>query len=179
MLAAQLAGISTNSFSSVVGRKLGLLTATEFSRLAGVHSGRTAALRSSFQLHRVLFFEGGRNIALYSPVDAREVGRCRKNRLAAQTFASTTGLGIDAVELLVGDKFLSLDDDPLIQAIWPVPHLDRAMALDLGERITCKLKPYPAPDDAIKLSEALRGCPADDKPWCLIVEALLAGHISL
>lgn len=83
------------------------------------------------------------------------------------------------MELLVGDKFLSLDDDPLIQAIWPVPHLDRAMALDLGERITCKLKPYPAPDDAIKLSEALRGCPADDKPWCLIVEALLAGHISL
>lgn len=179
LLAAELEGISTNAFSAVVGQQLGLLTATEFSRVTGLKNSKMAVLQRSDHLPRVLFSEGGRDIALFSPSDATDVRRRIGNRLPAQVFGSETGLGIDAVKLLVGEKVLSLADDPIIQALWPEPHLDPADATDLRERITRNLKRDPAPDGSVKLSAALHGCPAGYKPWPAIIEALLAGRLSL
>lgn len=179
LLAAELDGISSNAFSAIVGQHLGLLTATEFARLAGIKNSQMAVLQRSTHLPRVLFSEGGRDIALFSPLDADDVRRRIKDRLPLQQFGSETGLGIDAVELLVGKNVLSLAIDPIIQALWPEPHLDRLIATDLLERITSKLKRDITTDDFSNLGAALHGCHRGDKPWPAIIDALLTGRLSL
>lgn len=179
LLTAELEGITTNGFSSILCSKLGLLTATEFSEATGLNTTRVALLQRSNQVPRVLFSEGARNIALFLPADAADVRDRTKNRLTPQAFGSYTGLGIDAVELLIAEKILPLADDPLVQALWPEAHLDRSAATDLLEQIVRKLKRGAAPAGCIRLSAALYGCPAPDKPWPAIIEALLTGQISL
>ncbi len=179
LLSSVLKGISTNAFSAVVGRQLGLLTATEFSRAAGLKTSKMAVIQRSPYLPRVLFSEGGRDLALFSPDDATDVRRRIRDRLTAQVFGSAIGLGIDAVELLIAEETLSLADDPIIQALWPEPHLDRAIASRLRDEITQEIRPVPAPIGSIRLSAALHGCSAGDKPWPAIVQALLAGQLSL
>lgn len=138
-----------------------------------------ATLQRSTHLLRLLFSEGGRDIALFSPSDASDIRRRIDDRLPAQVFGSGIGLGIDAVELLLDEKVLLLADDPIIQLLWAEPHLDSLVAADLRERITSRLRQDEAPDNAIKLSAALYGCAAGDKPWPTIIEAVLAGRLSL
>lgn len=86
---------------------------------------------------------------------------------------------VDAVELLVGAKVLAELDDSIIQAIWPEPHIDRVVALDLLNRITAALREDPAPEGSVRLSRALCVCSGSEKPWPTIVDGVLRGGLTL
>lgn len=179
LLAEMLNGISTNSASTVVGHQLGLLSATKFAHAIGIDNSQMATLQRSTHVSRVLLSKGSRDIALFSPSDAEDVRHRIKSRLPAQAFASETGLGIDAVELLVNDGTLPLADDPVLHAIWPEAHLQPAAAAIMKDRITKKMRGGPAPVGSVKLSTALYGCPAGDKPWPAIIQSLITGRLIL
>lgn len=178
LLSLELRGANTAAFPSVLANRLGLLTATDFAQIAGLRTQRMASLQRSTHLPRILLYEGGRDIGLFSRVTAIDVRRRVDQRTPAQSFASKTGMGIDAVELLVGDNVLSLSDDPIIQAIWPLPHLQRGTAETLKERLLNKVKRN-APDGSVRLAVALRGYIPGEKPWPAIIKSFLCGHINL
>lgn len=178
LLADQLEGISSNAFSTVVGRQLGLLTATQFARAVGLKGSPMAALQRSELVPRRLFSEGGRDIALFLPKDAKDLHKRIASRLPAQAFGARTGLGTDAVELLIDDGMLALRDDPVLQLLWPEHHLDPAVADRLHEQLEAVISNCPPPG-AIRLSTALHGCPAGEKPWPAIIRAVLDGQLTL
>ncbi|MBB5711874.1 hypothetical protein FHT02_003126 [Sphingomonas xinjiangensis] len=179
LIGARFERISTNSFSSVVGQHLTMLTATQFVKSAGLTSSGMAVMRRSTHLPRVLFSEGARDIALFSPADAADIRTRAKSRLSVRAFAADSGLGIDAIELLIGENILSKALDPIVEALWPEPHLDRVIADALWERITQRVRRDPAPVGSVPLSIALHGCPAGEKPWPSIIGAMLAGRLNL
>lgn len=179
ILDEELPGITTGAFSAVIGKRIGLLTATEFSRVACLKTSQMAEVQRAGFFPRILLSGGERDIALFSPNDAQDTRNRVKGRVAAQSFASMTGLGIDAIEMLVADRRLHVHDDALVQLLWPEAHLEPSTANALRESLCAVISHDAPPPGAVELSVALRGCATGEKPWPAIVNAVLARKIRL
>ena len=175
----ELEGIRGNRYPSVVARELNLLTATEFAQAAGLKSSQLASAQRSGSLPRLLLSEGGRDIALFKPGDADTVRVRLKTRMSAQRFAYETGLGIDAVELLVVTGVLKEVRDPIIQALWNEQHLDPEVAASFRAHLEGAVLSEPIPEVATRLCDLLCECPPGEKPWPAIVSAVLSGRLAL
>ena len=175
----ELQGICTNRFSTILARQLDLLTGTEFAQVAGLKNSQMATVQRSRHLARMLFSEGGRDIALFKPSDADDVRYRLKSRLSAQHFASDTGLGIDAVEFLVGDGLLEEVHDPIVQTLWPDQHLDPGVALEFRTKLEAAIARDEARDFPVPLFMIMHACPAGEKPWIAIIRSVLSGRVTL
>ncbi len=179
LLSDELDGISSPAFPSVLARQLDLLTGRQFAEQVGLKTSKMAMVQRANLLPRIILSEGERDLALFRPNDANDVQVRIKDRVSAQAFASSTGIGLDAVELLVSQGSLQRADDPLIQAVWPELHLDPTCAAAWREKIESILQVEPAPEGSSELFAVLRGCLPGEKPWPSLLRKLLNGDLRL
>lgn len=147
-------------------------------RVLGIDSGRTrrlVAIPALVHMEKPSRYRGNRQFR------AHAIDELRRRKDASTTFAAVTeatGIPHYGVEQLAATNQLEFRDGCAMAVAYPRPFVSTTSYVQLKESIEEARRRSKAPKDTRRLRECSRLLGGGEKPWNLILEALIAGDLA-